>query len=198
MDWLLIVGGAFVVIVVSAAALATWWTLNARARRDTDLERRHRDHLETLTAQAQAAVDSLKSEAVQELERAKERGEEVLADAMRRRDELASALRDQRAELRGLRAEHERREARLAEREARVTEESERLAVRLKQLDDTQTEIAALREDLVAQRAELDAERERLACLTQEDARAEVLGAAEHAARLQAAALSREIEASAR
>ena len=87
-----------------------------------------------------------------ELERAKERGEEVLAAAMRRRDELASALRDQRAELRGLRAEHERREARLAEREARVTEESERLAVRLRQLDDTQTEIGELREALARQK----------------------------------------------
>ncbi|MDO4717068.1 MAG: ribonuclease Y [Propionibacteriaceae bacterium] len=198
MDWLLIGIGVFVVILAAAAALATWWTLRARARRDTELERRHQDNLETLTAQAQAAVDSLRSEAVLELERAKERGEEVLADAMRRRDELASALRDQRAELRGLRAEHERREARLAEREARVTEESERLAARLRQLDETQTEIAALREDLAIQRAELDAERERLACLTQEDARAEVLGAAEHAARLHAAALSREIEAKAR
>ena len=97
--------------------------------------------------------------------------------AGRREADLHRDLHEQRVDI-------ERREQRLAEREARADEERRRLAAQA-------AEVAGAAADRVALL-------ERVAALSVDEARAEVLVAAEHAARLSAASLARDIENEAR
>ncbi len=95
----------------------------------------------------------------------------------RREAELHRDLHEQRVDI-------ERREHRLAEREARTDEDRRRLEERAAEVADAATERTALLE--------------RVARLSVEEARSEVLSAAGHEARLAAATLTRDIEAAAR
>ncbi|QIK66120.1 ribonuclease Y [Nocardioides sp. HDW12B] len=95
----------------------------------------------------------------------------------RREAELHRDLHEQRLDI-------ERREHRLAEREARADEERRGLEERAAEVAEAATERTALLEQV--------------ARLSVEEARAEVVGAAEHEARLAAATLARDIEAAAR
>ncbi len=102
------------------------------------------------------------------------------------------------AELDRLRDDLERRELRLAERESR-------LDVDVRQLDERAAELDAHDEDVDRRRAELDdleAQRQRelvrIAGLSTDEARAELMAGMEHEARLAAAHLVRDIEREAR
>jgi ribonuclease Y len=87
-------------------------------------------------------------------------------------------------DLQGQRLDIERREQRLAERESRLDAEIARL-------EELSQELTSVEEE---RRGEL----ERIAGLTADEARQELLAGVEHEARLQAAALAREIEQTAR
>jgi ribonucrease Y len=102
------------------------------------------------------------------------------------------------AELRQLRGDLERREARIADREQRLDDETRRL-------DDLAAELGQTSRDLDARRAELDgldaarsAELERVAGLTADQAKAELLAAIESQAKREAALITRDIESEAR
>jgi ribonuclease Y len=97
--------------------------------------------------------------------------------AARREEDLHRDLQEQRQDI-------ERREHRLAEREARLDAETEQLEERRREVDAAEEERRALLE--------------RTAMLTVEEARQELLGAAEHEARLQGSILARDIERSMR
>jgi ribonucrease Y len=108
--------------------------------------------------------------------------------------ELDDEVRAVTAELRELRGDLERREARIASREQRLDVETGRL-------DSRSDELGQAQRDLDARRAELDkvdamrlAELERVASLTAEQAKAELVAAIENQAKREAALIVRDIE----
>jgi ribonuclease Y len=157
-------------------------------------------------AEARRVLDAARADADIVLERAHRQAEqdaEQVREAARRSGEreiavLAATTREQAADV-------ERRARRLDERERLHAEEVERLAERERRLTTAATELAA-REAAVAAReaavAEAEEQRrrelERIAGLTAEAARAELVEAIEGQAKREAALLVRDIEADAR
>ncbi|MFG1868173.1 ribonuclease Y [Micromonospora arborensis] len=157
-------------------------------------------------AEARRVLDDARAEADTVLERAHNQAEadaEQLRTTARRSGErevavLAATTREQAAEV-------ERRAARMDERERMHTEEVERFAERERQLTEARAALAA-RESALAQReAELTEseelrrrELERVAGLTADAARLELVEAIETAAKREAALLVRDIESDAR
>lgn len=180
MDLTLGIAVAVAAVLVIIVVLVAWWILRDGARREAEVEQRHRETLDAFSAQANAAAEAFRADTSEELQRAQARSDELMA------------------ELRDLRLEQERREARLTDRENQLRAESEALATRAHQIELRHLEVAELKTMLADERDALAAQRERLAGMSQEEARAEVLAEAEHSTRLQAAALSRDIEAAAR
>jgi ribonuclease Y len=108
--------------------------------------------------------------------------------------ELDDEVRAVTTELRELRGDLERREARITSREQRLDVETHRL-------DSRSDELGQAQRDLDARRAELDkvdamrlAELERVASLTAEQAKAELVAAIENQAKREAALIVRDIE----
>ncbi|NES28358.1 ribonuclease Y [Micromonospora terminaliae] len=157
-------------------------------------------------AEARRVLDDARAEADTVLERAHKQAEadaEQLRAAARRSGErevavLAATTREQAAEV-------ERRAARMDERERLHTEEVERLAERERQLTAASAALAA-REAAIVEReqalTEAEEQRrrelERVAGLTADSARAELVESIEGQAKREAALLVREIEADAR
>ncbi|MEQ4303157.1 ribonuclease Y [Plantactinospora sp. B6F1] len=157
-------------------------------------------------AEAQRVLDAARAEADTVLDRAHRQAEadaEQVRAAARRSGEreislLASTTREQAAEV-------ERRAQRMDDRERLHTEEVERLAERERQLTAATAELAARKAALVAREtalAEAEEQRkrelERIAGLTADAARAELVEAIEGQAKREAAILVRDIEADAR
>jgi ribonuclease Y len=157
-------------------------------------------------AEARRVLDDARAEADTVLERAHRQAEvdaEQLRTTARRSGErevavLAATTREQAAEV-------ERRATRMDERERQHTEEVERFAARERQLTAASAALAARESALVEREAELveaEAQRrrelERIAGLTADAARAELIEAIETQAKREAALLVREIESDAR
>ncbi|MFY1669291.1 ribonuclease Y [Plantactinospora sp. WMMB334] len=157
-------------------------------------------------AEAQRVLDAARAEADTVLDRAhrqaEQDAEQVRASARRSGEReislLASTTREQAAEV-------ERRAQRMDERERLHTEEAERLAERERQLTAKATELTARKAALQAREAalteaeeKLKRELERVAGLTADAARAELVEAIEGQAKREAAILVRDIEADAR
>jgi ribonuclease Y len=118
------------------------------------------------------------------------------ADAARR--EVEAEIKAVKEEVRLLRADLERREIRLAEREQRIDEEARKGDQRAASLDEVQRDLDRQRADL----QQLDAERreilERVAGLTADQAKTELVTGIENQAKREAALIVRDIEADAR
>ncbi|MBO4272476.1 MULTISPECIES: ribonuclease Y [Microbispora] len=158
----------------------------------------------------------VKAEVNEELERARREAEEIRTKAERdageilqkseslaesaalTRKEVEEEARLLKTELKELRSDLERRENRLAEREQRLDEEARRQAERARKLAETETELADRREDLerVAERRKEILER--VAGLTADQAKAELVKEIENQAKREAALIVREIESEAR
>ncbi|TQS29950.1 ribonuclease Y [Microbispora sp. KK1-11] len=158
----------------------------------------------------------VKAEVNEELERARREAEEIRTKAERdageilkksetlaesaalMRKEVEEEARILKTELKELRSDLERRENRLAEREQRLDEESRRQTERARKLAETETELADRREELerVAERRQEILER--VAGLTAEQAKAELVKEIENQAKREAALIVREIEGEAR
>jgi len=126
------------------------------------------------------------------------RAEASASQAEVARREVDAEIKTVKEEIRLLRADLERREVRLAEREQRLDEEARKGDQRAASLEEIQ-------QDLDRQRAELqqlDAERreilERVARLTADQAKAELVSGIENQAKREAALIVRDIEADAR
>jgi ribonucrease Y len=137
-----------------------------------------------------ATLKAAEAEAAAIVRRAEEAAERA-AEARRDLDEEVRAVT---AEVRQLRADLERREARIAEREQRLDGE-------VRRLDQLAGDLDAVRGQLDERQAELDrletkreAELERVAGLTAEQAKAELLTAIEQQAKREAALVVRDIE----
>ena len=100
----------------------------------------------------------------------------------------------QRTELSDARTEVDRRERRLVERESRIDEEGRSLHERAQRLDQLEAELTARAAEVSAAESARTAELERVAALTQEQAKAELLAGVEHEAKRQAVLLERDIE----
>lgn len=148
--------------------------------------------------QAQDEASSIRADAQDALERARGRAREIMAESDRYRQDAEGSIAAQRSELREIRAEQERRESRLRAREDRLAIDAEDLLARQQRLDGQRARLQEVHDGLEREREQVTAELERVAGLTQEAARAEILAAAEHHTRLQATTLARTIEDEAR
>ncbi len=149
-------------------------------------------------APGEPAGTALLAEAEAEAAAILRRAEDAAERAADARQELDEEVRAVTAEVRQLRGDLERREARIAEREQRLDDETRRI-------DKLATEIDQVRRQLDSRRAELDrlgaqrqAELERVASLTAEQAKGELVAAIEQQAKREAALIVRQIEGEAK
>jgi ribonucrease Y len=140
---------------------------------------------------AQADADRILSRAAESADQATRQA----ADGRRAAEQEIRALKD---EVRQLRGDLERREQRIGEREQRLDEESRRLQAHGQVLEQRGGELAERAEALSAAESGQRAELERVAGLTTEAAKAELVAATENQAKREAALSIRDIEAAAR
>ena len=117
-----------------------------------------------------------------------------MASARSARAEAAEENRVQRTELREQRAELERREQRLSDREERLDAEARALDDKLHALEEHRAELRSQRKSLAEAEAEQRITLERIAGLTAEQAKAELVGIVEHEAKRQGVLVARDIE----
>jgi conserved hypothetical protein YmdA/YtgF len=156
-------------------------------------------------AEAHDELEDARREAAEIKDRAHNDAREILRKseaaaeaATRMRKEVEEESRILKSELKELRSDLERRENRLAEREQRLDEEARRQAERARKLAETETELADRRTDLDRVDQERKAVLERVAGLTAEQAKGELVMAIENQAKREAALIVREIESEAR
>ncbi len=123
-----------------------------------------------------------------------ERAAELLASLTQAKAALEEQTRARRDELRAQRSDVERREHRLSEREERLDVELHSLNDQLGAVDQTRSELEERRRLLEDAEAERQAALERVAGLTAEQAKAELVSGVEHEAKRQAVLVAREIE----
>lgn len=189
----ILIGAAIVAVV--ALALMIFLVRPATARREQEAERAaeqtRRQAREEARDEARTIIEEARVQARQVTEDADRRLSQQLAGLEEAKDGLADHRREVRAELTELRTEIGRREQRLARQEERLTEREE-------SLERDGTALAAREAAMRHAEDEHRLERERIAALTADQARAEVLERAEHDARLETATLARDLEATAR
>jgi ribonuclease Y len=143
-------------------------------------------------------AEELRAQAEREAAAIVARAEASAAQAGQSRREVETEIKAVKEEIRLLRADLERREVRLAEREQRMHEEARKADQRSDALDATKGELDQQRAEL----QQLDAQRrevlERLAGLTADQAKAELVTGIENQAKREAALIIRDIEGEAR
>jgi len=165
--------------------------------------------LAELRATAEAEAAEVRAKAERDATAIRQRAEVEAVEA-RRRAELAArhaldARDDAEAEVRLLKEDHREQRAELERREHRLTERAERLDLEMRQLEERATSVSERERDVAADRAaltSLEAERrvilEKVAGLSAEQARAELVKTIENQAKREAALLVRDIEGAAR
>ena len=196
---LLIVGGGLLVAIALSGLLV--YLVTRRLLAETRDERGR---------QAELAAQQIRTAAENDAQTLR-RNAEIAADATRREAELAASeaalaahrraeqeTEQLKAEVRALQADLERREQRLSEREQRLDAEFAALSERAAVLDAREQQIVEQREALTDLETERVQVLERTAQLSTAEAKAEILKAVEHQARLDAAVLVRDLETAAR
>jgi ribonuclease Y len=201
-DALLVIGvlalalaiGAFAIVVRRLPARVT----AAPAAEELADQQRTAQELAAATLAAQAEAEQIRARAQADADRvlgraaeAAEQTAEQAADARRKVEDEIRAVKD---EIRQLRVEVERREQRIAE----LDEESRRLETRRQGLEQRRTELDERAEALAAADAGARAELERVARLTADAAKAELVATIENQAKREAAVSIRDIESAAR
>ncbi|MFD2354685.1 ribonuclease Y [Nonomuraea ferruginea] len=148
--------------------------------------------------QARTEAGQIRDRAESDAEEILRRSEAAAESAAQMRREVEEESRILKSELKELRTDLERREQRLAEREQRLDEEARRQAERDRKLAETEIELADRRAELLKVEEERRVILERVAGLTGEQARAELVRDIEHQAKREAALIVREIEGEAR
>jgi len=118
----------------------------------------------------------------------------MLAAAEQARADADTEVRARRLEMREQRADLERREHRLSDREERLDSDARALDERFRQLDELKLDLEGQRRSLAEAAAEHQAALERVAGLTAEHAKTELVAAVEHDAKRQAMLVARDIE----
>ena len=147
------------------------------------------DHVE-LHRQGEATLEAAEAEAA-DIARKAEEGPELAAEVRRELDEEVRAVT---TEIRQLRGDLERREARIAEREQRLDDETRRVDQLVTSVDDMRKQLDARQTELDQIDARRQSELERIAGLTAEGAKAELMAEIEQQAKREAAVMVRNIE----
>ncbi|MDR7484145.1 MAG: ribonuclease Y [Armatimonadota bacterium] len=148
---------------------------------------------------AEARIKSAEEAARQILENARKESEARRREAIvEAKDEALRIQREAEREIREQRAELQRLERRLVQREENQERKAETLERRERLLAEREQQLAQIREEIEQLKQAQQAELQRIAGLTQEEARAQLLAAVEADARNEAAQLIRRIEAEAR
>ncbi|MEU8248530.1 ribonuclease Y [Nonomuraea sp. NPDC048916] len=148
--------------------------------------------------QARAEAGEIRGKAESDAEEILRRSEAAAESAAQMRREVEQESRILKSELKELRADLERREGRLAEREQRLDEEARRQAERDRKLAETEIELADRRSELLKVEEERRVILERVAGLTGEQAKAELVREIANQAKREATLIIREIEGEAR
>ena len=182
MTALMILADAVVVIV---AAFAAAWFVGRRAR--AKLEQTHRD----AELEARRMLAAAQQEAEQRL---RDAGVEAREKLLTARSEFERETHEYRQELLALERRLDQREGALDERARNVDAQVKDLEDRKHQVEERETVLALQEDALAAAAAEQRAQLERIAGLTSDQAKAELVRAMENEARMDAAKTLRRIE----
>jgi len=138
------------------------------------------------------AEEQARSEA--EVEELREKAENLLASAQSARSEAEEESRARRTELREQRADLERREQRLSDREERLDSDVRGLEDKTRQLEELKNDLKNQRRMLADLETQQQLTLERIAGLTAEQAKSELVASVTHDAKRQAVLLARDIE----
>jgi ribonucrease Y len=174
-------------------------------REQQDGLREQRDALREQQARAQREAEETRASALAEAERVVRQAAEKAEAADRQaqqaekgRREAEEEIRAVKAEIRELRTGLERREARLTEREQRLDDDLRQLARRADELDARKQDLARGQQELATRDLAISAELQRVASLTAEQARQEVVATIEGQAKRDAQVSVKKIESQAR
>src|SRR5713101_6207584 len=175
-------------------ALVVVWRRSASTPGPQLTQAADRSQLEQASQEAEHIRARAETEATGILERAREEAEQA-AQGRREVEEEIRAVKD---EVRELRGDLERREVRLADREQRLDEELRRIEDRAQALDQRRHDLVRRAAELEKQDAERGKELERVAGLTVDQAKTELVATIENQAKREAALIVRDIEHEAR
>jgi ribonuclease Y len=144
--------------------------------------------------QPQTTDRSAQARAEQELATLRAQADTLMTATQTARAEAAEEARTQRTELRDQRADLERREQRLSDREERLDSELRGLEERAQHLEELKAQLKIQRKALADAEAEQQLILERIAGLTAEQAKSELVAAVEHEAKRRAVLVARDIE----
>ena len=152
------------------------------------------DHRETDQAEPEprgaATLEAAEAEAAAIVQKAGEAADRA-AEVRRELDEEVRAVT---TEIRQLRGDLERREARIAEREQRLDDEARRVDQLVRSIDEVRRQLDERQAELEQQDTKQQSELERIASLTAEQAKTELMAAIEQQAKREAAVMVRDIE----
>ncbi len=193
---ILVLAGIFLlVVVVAAIGFLTYKRYNNKSESSDNFAAEDVSLADDpQMAAAEVAAVSLRTEAEVYAAQVRAKAESQLEAAKGARHDLDEEHRQRRNELRDQRLEVERREQRLADREERLDSDNRALEEKARHLDVTKAELKAQRRALQDAEADLQHALERIAGLTAEQAKAELVAAVEHDAKRQAVILARDIE----
>jgi ribonuclease Y len=138
------------------------------------------------------AEEQARSEA--EVEELRAKAENLLASAQSARSEAEEESRARRTELREQRADLERREQRLSDREERLDSDVRGLEDKTRQLEELKNDLKNQRRMLADLETQQQLTLERIAGLTAEQAKSELVASVTHDAKRQAVLVARDIE----
>jgi ribonuclease Y len=181
---------AFMVIGLLAVVFAFGVVWRRTANKPADITQADRSQLDQVTQEAEHIRARAETEATGILTRAREEAEQ----AAQGRREVEDEIRAVKDEVRELRGDLERRELRLADREQRLDDELKRIEDRSQGLDQRKQDLDRRATELERQDAERGKELERVAGLTADQAKTELVAVIENQAKREAALIVRDIE----
>ncbi|HEV2927821.1 MAG TPA: ribonuclease Y [Propionibacteriaceae bacterium] len=152
------------------------------------------DELSEGTPVPRSTDQKAQARAEEELVTLRVQADSLMTATQTARAEAAEEARAQRSELRDQRADLERREQRLSDREERLDSELRGLEERAQHLDDLKAQLKVQRKALADAEAEQQLILERIAGLTAEQAKSELVAVVQHEAKRQAVLVARDIE----
>lgn len=167
-----------------------------------DIEKDAKQKAEQIEMQAKIKASDIEREAL----RLKEQAEMIIEkELLKRKQELEKELKNQREELQNLEKSLITKEAQLEKRLARLEHREEEIEKRALELSKLESQIKAIEEELKHREEKIKSaeqqyllELQRIASMTKEEARAELLKKVEEEAKLEAAKIMKEIEEEAR
>jgi len=196
----LVVAGLFLLVaavIVGTVVITRRGTgggLRGRTATPSAEERESSTVLASVTPEAVPVDPEAVARSEREANELRRQADAAMVAAQSARAEAADEARQHRAELREQRADLERREQRLSDREERLDAETRSLEEKAHQLDELKAQLKAQRRSMAESEAEQQQVLERLAGLTAEQAKAELIAAVEHDAKRQAVLVARDIE----